>query len=116
VGQQKRHKAINFDLDTENLINIFGETKRSEAYRDVQKFFVAHGFEHRQWSGYRSLHPMSYFEISELLTVMAKQHYWLEKCINKFDVTNVGVESDMRHIFQEVAYELSNDEDDIVFQ
>jgi virulence-associated protein VapD len=67
MAAQKRYKAINFDLDTQSLRQLFGEKGRRKAYAQIQSFFTKNGFEHKQWSGYISLKPMSYGEVYDIV-------------------------------------------------
>jgi len=67
MAQQKRYKAVNFDLDTEQLRNVFGEKGRRKAYSQIMSFLTKNGFSHKQWSGYISLKPMSYGEVYDIV-------------------------------------------------
>jgi virulence-associated protein VapD len=46
MAVQRRLKMINFDLSTERLWAEFGYDGYRKAYRLIQRFFVANGFEH----------------------------------------------------------------------
>ena len=63
MAEQRRRKAINFDLDTATLRRFFGEDGRRKAYSDVGRFLKTKGFEHRQGSGYRSIGALSEADI-----------------------------------------------------
>jgi len=95
MATQKRYKAINFDLDTYNLRQTFGEYGRRRAYAQIKKYFIENGFSHKQWSGYTSLKPMSYGEVYDIVFKMIDLHPWLPICTNQFDATNVMAETDM---------------------
>jgi virulence-associated protein VapD len=96
MAQQRRRKAINFDLDSACLREEFGgEQGRRKAYRRIQSFLAREGFEHRQWSGYVSKTPMSNADVYDIVDRLAQANLWLDRCVNRFDVTNVGNESDM---------------------
>lgn len=95
MAQQRRLKAINFDLDSARLREEFGESGRRKAYARIQSFLTKEGFDHRQWSGYVSKKPKSNAEIYDIVDRLAQNNTWLAKCVNRFDVTNVGSESDM---------------------
>ena len=51
-------KAINFDLDTKVLKEIYCKSKNPleylKAYKEIKGFMKENGFSHRQWSGYIS--------------------------------------------------------------
>jgi virulence-associated protein VapD len=95
MASQKRYKAINFDLDTNKLRQVFGEKGRRKAYAQIKSFLLKNGFEHKQWSGYASLKPMSYAEVYDVVFKMIDQCPWLPECVNQFDATNVMAETDM---------------------
>ena len=95
MATQRRYKAINFDLDTYNLRQIFGEKGRRNAYSQVKRFLTKNGFSHKQWSGYISLRPMSYGEVYDIVFKMIDTYPWLPICTNQFDATNVMAETDM---------------------
>jgi virulence-associated protein VapD len=95
MATQKRHKAINFDLDTGRLRQVFGEKGRRKAYAQIKSFLTKNGFVHKQWSGYISLRPMSYGDVYDIVFKMIDQCPWLPACANQFDATNVMSETDM---------------------
>jgi virulence-associated protein VapD len=95
MAQQRRRKAINFDLDSAKLREEFGEAGRRKAYARIGAFLKSEGFDHRQWSGYISRQPKSNAEMYDIIDRLAQNNLWLDKCVNRFDVTNVGSESDM---------------------
>ena len=49
--------AINFDLSTKALEEIFGTGNTSKPYSDIKRFMESNGFMHRQYSGYVSVEP-----------------------------------------------------------
>ena len=58
----KKYKAINFDLDTKKLKDIYSkQTKKAynTAYSDIESFMLDNQFTHRQGSGYISNMPLS---------------------------------------------------------
>jgi len=95
MATQKRYKAINFDLDTKNLRQLFGEKGRRKAYAQIGSFLTKNGFNHKQWSGYTSQLPMSYGEVYDITFRMIDQHPWIPACTNQYDATNVMAETDM---------------------
>ena len=94
MAAQKRYKAINFDLDTHRLIELFGAKKRRKAYSDIKHFLVHNGFVHKQWSGYLSISRMSYAETYIVMDNLVLACPWLSKCVNSFDITDFMAESD----------------------
>lgn len=47
-------KYLNFDLDTNKLKQYYPKKDYTRAYKDIEKFLVSRGFEHRQGSAYIS--------------------------------------------------------------
>ena len=92
-------KAINFDLSTEALKKHFGENT-APAYAKIKAFMLENGFEHRQYSGYASKEKIDEYDISKLAEKMAKKFTWLSSCIQEFDVTDIGEQYSLSHIFR----------------
>lgn len=95
-------KSINFDLDSENLRKYYSKN-RTTAYTEIGRFLKSHGFIHRQYSGYFSKEKMSLKEVIELTKKLYKEFPWLEKCINKLDVTNVGKNHDLIKLYDKLV-------------
>lgn len=95
MAQQRRRKALNFDLSSVKLREFFDENGRRKAYSKIKSYLTKHGFEHRQWSGYASEKPMSYIEIYDVVGGLVDECKWLIDCANRFDATNIMAESDM---------------------
>jgi virulence-associated protein VapD len=72
-----------------------GESGRRKAYAAIERFLTKNGFEHRQWSGYASIKPMSYYETYTLVARLVDECSWMIHCVNRFDATNIMSESDM---------------------
>ena len=91
-------KAINFDLSTNELKKHFNNT--AEAYNKIKEFMLDNGFEHRQKSGYASIEPMGDKQINLLTRRLANKFTWLKDCIQEFDVTDIGEQYSLNHIFK----------------
>ncbi len=91
--ERKYYKAINFDLDTNKLKGYY--PRYQQAYKDLLGFFKAHGFMHRQGSGYVSKEKLSTADIVDLIGMFQKQFAWSGTCVKKIDVTNVGAQYDL---------------------
>lgn len=91
-------KAINFDLDTKALKKYYPGKNYRDAYSDIKKFMEKSGFEHRQWSGYISLKKLSINNVFSLSQKISKAFPWLSKCVNRFDVTDIGEQHDLTHL------------------
>lgn len=94
-------KAINFDLDTKKLKESYPSKNWLKAYKDIKAFMKSNGFSHRQWSGYQSEKPMSDTQILMITQMMNIKFPWLKNCIRYFDVTDIGKNYDLTHIFSD---------------
>ena len=92
-------KAINFDLSTNELKKHFKDTR--EPYIKIKTFMLENGFEHRQYSGYASKEPMDDKAISLLAEKLNEEFSWLSSCIQEFDVTDIGEQYSLNHIFKD---------------
>lgn len=55
---------------------------------------MKHYFSHEQYSGYHSKFKTTDLEIFDLIHEMSEKFSWLHLCVNRFEVTNVGVNHD----------------------
>ena len=92
-------RAINFDLDTKELLKHFKNTH--QAYSAIKIFMEKNGFEHRQYSGYISKEPISEFSAIKLTEKLNKKFKWLKDCIQKYDVTEIGETYDLKYVFDD---------------
>ncbi len=91
--ERKYHKAINFDLDTNELKKYY--PRYQQAYYDLRSFFREKGFSHRQGSGYVSENKLSTADIVDIVDDFGKRYTWASTCVKKIDVTNVGMQYDL---------------------
>lgn len=115
MAAPRRRKAINFDLDTERLRELFGESGRSNAYSQILRFLENKGFEHRQGSGYVSLGKLNYAETYDVIQKLVEKYPWVGVCANRLDITDFMAESDAMEFVQEkhteaTAYDDIDDE------
>ena len=99
--ERKYFKAINFDLITKELAKYYPNKNPRQAYRDIKAFLVRHGFEHRQWSGYRSVQRMSNVELMDIVKALNERFPWLKQCVGKFDATNISKGYDLIKVFED---------------
>lgn len=83
-------KALNFDLDTKMLKQVYSEVSYTNAYYEIRNFLSKNGFEHRQGSGYVSRKPLTNTKILSITKEMNEEFSWLAYCLKEFDVTSVG--------------------------
>jgi virulence-associated protein VapD len=110
------YKAFNFDLDKKALIEagflmdspIISE--RLKPYRLIAKEMKKFGISHRQYSGYRSNSPIDEAIAANIAKQLGTNLPWLEKCIQRFDVTNIGEQYSVQEVIEQAAAESkSND-------
>lgn len=97
--ENEQRKALNFDLDTKALKQYYPNKNYRQAYKDVKRFLLNNGFEHRQWSGYTSIKPMTDGTIRAKMLKLKKALPWISKCVNRFDVTDIGEQHDLTFVF-----------------
>lgn len=83
-------KALNFDLDTKALEIFYPGKTYHQAYYDIRQFLESSGFQHRQGSGYISIDPIDFYEISLLINEMSEKFPWLKRCTKVVDTTAIG--------------------------
>lgn len=81
-------RAINFDLDTNTVKQIFGNTRKG--YKVLKDALLKEGFIHRQWSGYISKDDFTDAQILKIVKHISIQNPWLSKCVKRFDITEIG--------------------------
>lgn len=84
--------AINFDLSTKVLEEIFGTGNTSKPYSDIKHFMETNGFMHRQYSGYVSVEPKTEADIALLAMKMNEELPWFGRAVEgkEIDVTEIG--------------------------
>lgn len=92
--KEQYRKAIYFDLIENEVKKIFGARNTSTAYRKIERFMIAHGFEHRQYSGYISSDVMMEYEVENILRHLCMEYPWLSLCTQKIDVMEIRGEYD----------------------
>ena len=94
--ERRYYKAIYFDLDTKKLKEHF--PRYQKAYSDLLRFFKKKNFSHRQGSGYVSNEKMTTADIVDIIGDMKTEFEWLGACVKRVDVTNVGVQYDLKEL------------------
>lgn len=107
--ERRYRKAINFDLDTHRLKAFYTDGDYHTAYYDLRHFFAAHGFEHRQGSGYLSAAKLTSADIYDLMDDLAQAFPWLGQCVNKIDVTNISQQHDLLELLRPGAPDLGEE-------
>ena len=99
--EQKVYKALYFALQIKDLKQHYSATNPKNAYKKIQQFLSQHDFSHEQYSGYHSKFKTTDLNVFKLVRVMRETLPWLRYCISRFDVANLGVDHDLREVFNE---------------
>lgn len=80
-----KRKAFNFDLDNGKLEELYpspsgSTTSYNNAWSKIKAFMEANGFEHSQYSGYESIHGMSYADAFSILEKLQATFPWFREC------------------------------------
>ena len=97
--ESRQYKAVYFDLKIDDLKKHYSEKAPKGAYRRIKTLMLANGFHHAQYSGYHSTTKMRDLEVIDVIEKMRDALPWLGKCANHFEVTNIGANSDLMHLF-----------------
>ena len=91
-------KEITFDLSQDALRQHYPRKETAQdpqffkrAYKDIQRFMEASGFERRQYSVYVSAEKLTALDVAVLTQQMAEQFPWLRHCVKEITATNIGV-------------------------
>ncbi|MDB7980804.1 hypothetical protein [Faecalicoccus pleomorphus] len=85
-------KAINFDLDTRKLKELYPSTSPNgwrQAWAQIESFLKEQGSIHVQYSGYQSLEPMWTNEVFIVMENLQNKYPWFRDCATSADVTIV---------------------------
>ena len=90
-------KQITFDLSQDALKQHYPRKETAQdpqffkrAYKDIQRFMEASGFERRQYSVYVSTEKLTALDVAVLTQRMAEQFPWLQHCVREITATNIG--------------------------
>lgn len=89
-----------------DLKQYFSDANPTGAYGKIQGYLMSRNFSHEQYSGYHSRYKTTYLEIFDLVCEMGKEFTWLQKCLNHFEVTNVGINYDLMKLFDRTFSEI----------
>ena len=93
-------KALNYDLDDTLLRKYYPDPKSyKNAWAKIKKYLYSKGFESRQYSGVVSKRPMTNAIVQEIILELNEEFKWLGPCVQKFDVTNVGLAYSLNSLF-----------------
>lgn len=95
-----KRKAFNFDLDNGKLEELYpspsgSTTSYNNAWSKIKAFMEANGFEHSQYSGYESIHGMSYADAFSILEKLQATFPWFRECAQAATLTEIGASAMM---------------------
>lgn len=95
-----KRKAFNFDLDNGKLEELYpspsgSTTSYNNAWSKIKAFMEANGFEHSQYSGYESIHGMSYADAFSVLERLQETFPWFRECAQAATLTEIGKRHDV---------------------
>ena len=94
-------RAFNFDLKIDDLKKYYlNKENYNRAYTDIRKFMMENGFDHRQGSGYISKAALKDKQILSIIKELKIKLPWITKCVNKFDVTDIGKQYDLTNMIK----------------
>ena len=103
-------KQITFDLSQEALRQHYPRKETGQdpqffkrAYKDIQKFMEASGFERRQYSVYVSTAELTTLDVALLAQKMAEQLPWLRHCVREITATNIGARHSLLGLLRDHA-------------
>lgn len=106
----KSRKQIAFDLSHEALRQHYPHKDTAQdpqffkrAYKDIQRFMDANGFERRQHSVYVSTEELTTLDVAVLMRRMASQFPWLGQCAEKIDTTDIGAQHSLLGLLRPCA-------------
>jgi virulence-associated protein VapD len=99
-----RMYAIVFDLDTENLKNLYHNQSYNNAYVDIRNFLTARGFEWKQGSTYFGDQTIDAVKCVTTVQKMARKFDWFTPCVR--DIRMLRIEED-----NDLAIAINDDEE-----
>lgn len=84
-------KSLHFDLDYNNLKKYYSKTNPSNAYKEIKKYMIEHGFIHHQYSGYVSKYKMSNKSAYEFCVELSNNLPWLRSCVKNIHMTDIDL-------------------------
>lgn len=106
----KRRYAINFDLTIKQLEEHFSKDHPKKAYGQIARYMKAHGFSHRQWSGYISDRTITKSELIDFTSELHRHFPWLIQCEGSMDATVITSIFDIKQMILDT---MAEDEEDV---
>ena len=98
--EARQFKALYFDLCTSQLKMYYPGKNYLDAYAEIRDYLLKRDFTHNPWSGYRSADKMTDLEIFDLMQDLSEAFVWFPKCVEHFEVANVGTKHNLMDILK----------------
>ena len=103
-------KQITFDLSQDALRQHYPRKETGQdpqffkrAYKDIQRFMEARGFERRQYSVYASIEKLTALDVAVLVRDMAAQLPWMRQCVKEITAANIGARHSLLELLRSDA-------------
>lgn len=80
---RKRNYLVTFDMDTNKMSELFGETKYRKAYQIIEKYFKSYSFSHDQHSVYITSTPITKIKLDTIVQSFCHEYPYIGICIEK---------------------------------
>lgn len=108
MAEQKKRRAVYFDLDTNEMKKHLSSVPLG--YACIKRSFQKQGFSHRQGSGYISNKALVSAEVLDAIENVVKENTWLCDCVKTIDTMEVskmfeltGVVKDLKEQVQQLT-------------
>lgn len=99
----KRNFLVHFDLDTEKLINSFGEKSYRNAYKKIANYFYDNNLVRDQYSGYKTKYPITKFEMRNIISNFAREMPEIALCVKRMSYSYKPLDYEFSNIVKEIA-------------
>lgn len=80
---KKRSYLVTFDMDTNAMSELFGETKYRRAYKIIENYFKEYDFFHDQHSVYITSKPIIKSKLNSIVENFCHEYPYIGICIEK---------------------------------
>ena len=105
IQRSGRMYAIVFDLDTENLKELYHGNSYNNAYVDIRNYLTARGFEWKQGSTYFGNHDIDAVRCVTTVQKLARKFDWFTPCVRDIRMLRIEEDNDLS-----IAINLDDDE------
>ena len=88
--------AIAFDLDTNQLKNLYGSESWQNAYSDIKRTLVSLGFDHQQGSVYFGSEQITAVKCVLAAQELSKVYPWFKPCVSDIRMLRIEEMNDLQ--------------------